>query len=82
MRTLAEINDGPCKISLMFWHQRYLIRFELGELEQTYKVDAAEVPHDHDLKRLLDDSFIDSVKKRFAEMGHDFSTTLHKNLLS
>ena len=43
MRTLGEIMHPACKISLFSWNGKYLVKFEQGLCEQTYKFEHLEI---------------------------------------
>lgn len=68
MRVVKEINDGPCKVSIFSWNERYLIKFEYGPLEQTYKVNEFDVL-ENELDELVNDKFYDHVMSVFRTMG-------------
>lgn len=72
MRVVAEIPHPECKISIFFWNQRYLIKFERGACEQTYKVGELDVANLEDLKsRLIESDFITKAVARFEGMHED-----------
>ena len=76
MRVVGEISHPSCKITIFSWNNRYLIKFEQGYLEQTYKIDQFELSHENDLNKIVDDSFIQKVLGVFESM----SLTLNKAL--
>ncbi|MES2856481.1 MAG: hypothetical protein V4692_11490 [Bdellovibrionota bacterium] len=69
MRTLGEIPNPECKISLFSWNGKYLVKFEQGPFEQTFKFDHLEFEGEADLKNRLDAKFIRGVVSHFAEMA-------------
>lgn len=79
MRTLPEISNLHCKITIMNWNQKYLIKLEVDSLEQTYKVSEFDVMGDEGIKKLIDDEFISSAMERFKEMRESLNKSL-KNL--
>ncbi|MBK6264828.1 hypothetical protein JKA74_07255 [Marivirga sp. S37H4] len=72
MRIIGEIPNNHCKITLFQWNEKYLVKFELGLYEQTYKVDEYEVEGTNALKELISDVFLQKVMKRFDEMHADW----------
>lgn len=68
MRVLADIPHPQCKITLFAWNGKYLIKIEQGMLEQTYKVNEFDVSDEEEIKKLLDEEFMNTVLKRFVEM--------------
>ena len=71
MRVLGEILHPNCKITIMFWNEKYIVKFEQGRCEQTFKVSATEVPNETDLRAKLSESFIQKTLARFESMQPD-----------
>lgn len=69
MRVLADIPHHECKITLFAWNGKYIIKIERGMLEQTYKVSELDLTSEEDIKKLLDEEFINNVLYRFKEMN-------------
>lgn len=78
MRVIGEIPNNDSKITLFSWNGKYLIKIENGPLEQTYKVSEIDVTGDEDIKTMLDDEFLQKVKKRFNDMDEDLSKAMEK----
>jgi hypothetical protein len=76
MRVVGEIPHPECKITLLSWNNRYLIKIEQGFLEQTYKINAFDLAEESDLTRLLDDAFLKESLARFEEMHRSFSSAM------
>jgi hypothetical protein len=68
MRTLGEIAHPECKISLFSWNGKYLVKFEQGPFEQTYKFDHLEFDGEADLKDRLTPEFVREVVTQFKSM--------------
>lgn len=68
MRVVAQITDPRCLISIFAWNQKYIVKCEVGGLEQSFKIDMSEVRDAEDLKSKLTPSWLDGVVKRFADM--------------
>ena len=43
MRVVKEIPHSACKITVFSWNQKYLIKLEQGDFEQTFKVSEFDV---------------------------------------
>ena len=70
MRVVAEIPGEEFKITIFSWNGKYLVKFERGPYEQTYKVSEMDLTGDEDIKKLIaDPEFLESVKGRFLDMG-------------
>ena len=76
MRVVAEIPHPKTRITVFSWNSRYLIKFEYGLLEQTYKISETDLTSEDDLKSLVSDAFIANVMERFKEMERDFGTAI------
>ncbi len=76
MRVIGEIPNKHCKITIFNWNEKYLVKFELGLYEQTYKIDEYEVEDDEALKALVDEAFVQKVMKRFDEMHADWGAII------
>lgn len=68
MRIVGEIPHPDCKITVLSWNNRYLIKVEQGLLEQTYKINQFDIFHESDLTRLIDSVFLSECLARFADM--------------
>ena len=63
-----------CKISIFSMNGKFLIKFEQGGLEQTYKLSEADVVDGvNGVFQILDDDFIETVVERFKGMRTDFN---------
>jgi len=73
MRVVAELPRPDCKITIFSMNMKFIIKFEQGVYEQTYKLSEVDVTGGLDgVFQLLDEEFIASVVERFKAMNHDF----------
>jgi hypothetical protein len=68
MRVVGEIPHPDCKITLFAWNNRYLIKFEQGLMEQTFKINEYDITAEADLRTLINEEFIRQTLIRFEEM--------------
>ena len=68
MRVVREVLHPACKITVFDWNNRYLIKFEQGYFEQTYKFSQLDVD-EQTLNDMLDDDFINDVLDMFTRMA-------------
>ena len=69
MRVLAELPHPDCKITIFGMNQKFIIKFEQGTLEQSYKLAEADVVGGvNGVFEMLDEEFIQQVIGLFAEM--------------
>ena len=79
MRTVAEIPHSDFKITVFAWNNKYIIKLEKGNYEQTYKVSEMETSGDADVLKIInDESFISSAKERFKEMNQSLNGALNR----
>ncbi|MGJ1362666.1 hypothetical protein ACR79B_09585 [Sphingobacterium spiritivorum] len=73
MRVLAELPHPDCKISIFGMNQKFIIKFEQGVLEQSYKLAETDVVGGvNGVFELLDETFIQHVLNHFQEMRKSF----------
>ena len=73
MRIINSFIKENIKVTVFDFDLKYVIKFEFGSLEQTYKVDKLEFTDHLDLEKKIDQNFIKSVNKRFDRMSKDLS---------
>lgn len=78
MRVIADIPHEACKITVFAWNGKYIIKLEKGLFEQTYKIDEYELRGIEDIKKLLDEKFMQQVLERFINMRSDFAAALDR----
>jgi hypothetical protein len=76
MRVTGEIEHPEVKITIFHWNNKYLVKFERGMLEQTYKFSEFDVSDQEEIKQMIDESFISKVLIRFSDMGKDHAALL------
>lgn len=79
MRVVAELPRPDCKITIFSMNSKFIIKFEKGNLEQTYKLAEIDLLNGlNGVFELLDEEFISTVVSRFESMNDDFSKTWHR----
>jgi hypothetical protein len=76
MRVVKELVREEVRVSVFSWNNKYLIKFELGPMEQTFKIPELDVLEESDLDVFLEGEFFEKVKNRFEEMGKTFRSQL------
>lgn len=80
MRVVAELPHPKCKISIFSMNMKYIIKFEQGSLEQSYKLAEIDLINGIDsVFEILDEEFINKVASRFDDMRTDFIETYKKH---
>lgn len=73
MRIIAELPHPDCKISIFSMNQKFIIKFEQGALEQSYKLAETDVIGGvNGVFELLDETFISQVVEQFKSMRKTF----------
>lgn len=79
MRILAELPHPDCKISIFGMNQKFIIKFEQGNLEQSFKLSETDVVGGvNGVFEILDESFIDQVLSNFSSMRTQFIETYNR----
>lgn len=81
MRTIAELPHPEFKITLFNMNQKYIVKFEQGQLEQSYKLSELDLSGGgaNEVFQLLDDDFLNTVTERFKTMRADFSAAYRRH---
>jgi len=72
MRVVKEFVQEEIRISVFSWNNKYILKYELGPMEQTFKISEMDVLEESDLESFWSGEFFDRVKIRFTEMGNSF----------
>ncbi|MBS1646836.1 MAG: hypothetical protein JST67_05805 [Bacteroidetes bacterium] len=76
MRIVDTIPHPSLQISIFQMNEKYLVKFEAAMMEQVFKFDTMEVKSIENLKKMIDASFIDGVRKRFNDMYLQYKAAL------
>ena len=80
MRVVAELPRPDCKITIFSMNMKYLVKFEQGILEQTYKLSEMDlIDGVNSVFEIIDEEFIATVISRFKMMGQDFKAAYHRH---
>ena len=69
MRVVKEATRGEIRVSIFSWNSKYIFKYELGPMEQTFKVSETDILEESELESFLEGEFLEEVKQRFEEMG-------------
>lgn len=75
MRIVAEIPHETCRITVFSWNGKYLLKYEQGPMEQTYKVSEWDI-REEDVEKLVKGPLLQKALDRFAIMGKDLRDSL------
>ena len=80
MRIVKELKRQDFKITVYSWNNKYILKFEEGLLEQTFKISESDVINDDDLLTLIDDEFLHKIRQQFDLMAVALAETQFRNL--
>ncbi|MDI1321404.1 MAG: hypothetical protein PSV36_01570 [Algoriphagus sp.] len=69
MRVVNEFVREEIRVSIFSWNNKYIVKFELGPMEQTFKLNETDILEEQDLENFFAGDFFEKVKVRFEEMG-------------
>ena len=69
MRVVKVVTLGEIRVSIFSWNSKYIFKYELGPMEQTFKVSETDILEESELEGFLEGEFLEEVKQRFEEMG-------------
>jgi hypothetical protein len=74
MRVIAQIPHAILGITLFSWNQKYLLKFEMGNLEQTYKIHELDTAGEAEVRAIAENpDFIKKVQARFEAMQAEWN---------
>jgi hypothetical protein len=73
VRVVDEIIHPECKITIFHWNNKYLLKLEAGPFEQTFKINEFDITGEKDLRKILNEEFIQQAIARFADMSRSLS---------
>jgi hypothetical protein len=78
MRVIAEIPHELFKISIHSYNAKYILKVELDNFEQSYKIneDSATL---EEVKKMADQDFLNMVFEQFLAMRTAFGNTYSRN---
>jgi hypothetical protein len=72
MRVVKEFTKNEIRVSVFSWNNKYLLKFEQGPMEQTFKIPETDILEESDLDKFFEGNFFEEVTQRFKEMGQSF----------
>lgn len=77
MRTLAEIPHHTFRISVFSYNAKYIVKIELGQFEQVYKISEMDVVGLEEVKQMLTSEFYENCMERFLTMRADWNNSFN-----
>lgn len=81
MRVVKEIPHDRYKIQIFQYNGKYIVKVELGQFEQTFKIGETDVYGLEDVENMITEELLSNALKRFVEMRTDWSNAFQtKNI--
>jgi hypothetical protein len=68
MRIVETIPHPSITITIFQMNEKYIVKFEAGQMEQIFKYNQVEVKGLDGLKKIINTDFIEKVRNRFNDM--------------
>ncbi len=72
MRIIANIPHPKISITIFSMNDKYQIKFEAGQMEQTFKISHHEVNGIEGVQKMIDAAFLEKIMERFNDMYISF----------
>ena len=81
MRLVKDIPHEKYKIQIFQYNGKYILKIELGQFEQTYKIGETDVYGVEDVEKMISPQLLKNPLNRFVEMRTDWGEAFtNKNL--
>ena len=82
MRLIKDIPHERYKIQIFQYNSKYIVKIELGQFEQTFKIGETDVNGLDEVERMISPELLTNALQRFVDMRSDWSKAFtEKNLL-
>ena len=72
MRLVKDIPHERYKIQIFNYNSKYIVKIELGQFEQTFKIGEMDLFGLEDVERMINQELLSNSLKRFVEMRNDW----------
>ena len=72
MRLIKDIPHERFKIQLFNYNAKYIVKIELGQFEQSYKIGETDVNSLEEVERMITSELLKNAVVRFVEMRNDW----------
>ena len=78
MRVIAEIPHSHYKIQLFSYNSKYLVKIELGQFEQIFKIGETDISSIDEVKAMVTPELLEHCLDRFMSMREDWEKAFNK----
>ncbi len=72
MRLVADIPHERYKIQVFNYNAKYIVKIELSQFEQTFKISETDVNGLEDVKKMITNQLLNNSLERFVSMRSDW----------
>ncbi len=72
MRLLKDVPHDRYKIQIFGYNGKYILKIELGQFEQTFKIGELDVNGLEEVEKMITTNLLSNSLKRFVEMRDDW----------
>lgn len=72
MRLLKDVPHDRYKIQIFGYNGKYIVKIELGQFEQTFKIGELDVIGLEEVEKMITPELLSNALKRFVEMRNDW----------
>lgn len=72
MRVIAEVPHSRFKIQIFLYNAKYLVKIELAQYEQTFKINEGDVAGVEEVKKMITTELLTNCLNRFLTMRTDW----------
>jgi hypothetical protein len=78
MRVIEEIQHPKYKIQILNYNSKYILKIELDQFEQLFKIAELDVFGIEDIKKMITNELLENSLDRFLSMREDWLNAFNK----
>ena len=78
MRLVKEIPHERYKIQIFQYNGKFIVKIELGQFEQTFKIGELDVDGLNDVENMVTTELLNNALNRFVEMRKDWTKAFNE----
>jgi hypothetical protein len=78
MRVIEEIPHPKYKIQILNYNSKYILKIELDQFEQLFKIAELDVFGIEDIKKMITNQLLENSLDRFLSMREDWLNAFNK----
>ncbi len=78
MRLIKDLPHPKYKIQVFHYNAKYIVKIELGQFEQSYKIGDTDVTGPEEVEKMISPELLSNALKRFIEMRTDWERAFNE----